>query len=189
MEAITISGYLWLAFLLVWLIWAFKTKATQVRESVSSRLPYTILNVAAFYLMFSGDVPRQYLRARLFEPNVWSNALGIVITAAGIAFAIWARVCLGGNWSSAVSVKVGHELVRNGPYRFVRHPIYTGLVLALFGTAIIRHQVRGAIALVLAYIGFKIKSRIEERTMTATFGAQYEEYSRTTGAILPRFRS
>jgi protein-S-isoprenylcysteine O-methyltransferase Ste14 len=186
MDAMAICGLLWGAFLLGWLLWAFKTKRTQVREGLSSRLSYTILNVAAFYLMFSGDVPREYLHARLFEPTVWSNALGIAITAAGIAFAFWARAYLGSNWSSAVTVKVGHELVRSGPYRFVRHPIYTGLILALFGTGIVRHQVRGVIAVVLAYIGFKIKSKIEERTMINTFGAQYDEYSRTTGAIVPR---
>ncbi len=189
MDAMTICGYLWEAFLLLWLIWAFKTKKTQVRESVSSRLSYMVLNVAAFYLMFSGDIPREYLRTRLFAPNIWTNTLGIAITAAGIAFAVWARVYLGGNWSGTVTVKVGHELVRNGPYRFVRHPIYTGLISSLFGTAIVRHQVRGIIAVVLAYIGFKIKSRIEERAMTNTFGAQYDEYSRATGAILPRLWS
>ncbi len=123
------------------------------------------------------------------RPKVWSNALGIAITLAGIAFAMWARVYLGGNWSSSVTVKVGHQLVRTGPYRFVRHPIYTGLISSLFGTAIVRHQVRGIIAVVLAYVGFKIKSRIEERTMISTFGAQYDEYSRTTGAIVPRLWS
>jgi protein-S-isoprenylcysteine O-methyltransferase Ste14 len=189
MDAMQICGLLWGAFLVVWLIWAFKTKRTRVREGFSSRLSYSILNVAAFYLLFSGDVPREYLGARLFEPIIWTNGLGIALTAAGIAFAFWARAYLGGNWSSAVTVKVGHELVRSGPYRFVRHPIYTGLMLALFGTAIVRHQVRGVIALVLAYIGFKIKSKIEERAMTDTFGAQYDEYSRTTGAIVPRLWS
>ena len=175
-------------FLVVWLIWAFKTKRTRTYEGFSSRLSYSILNVAAFYLLFSGDVPREYLRARLFEPSIWTNALGIALTAAGIAFAFWARAYLGGNWSSAVTVKVDHELVRNGPYRFVRHPIYTGLILALFGTAMARYQVRGVIALVLAYAGFKIKSKIEERAMTNTFGAEYDAYRRSTGAIMPKLR-
>ncbi|HTV65965.1 MAG TPA: isoprenylcysteine carboxylmethyltransferase family protein, partial [Bryocella sp.] len=90
--------------------------------------------------------------------------------------------------SGAVTVKVGHELVRTGPYRWVRHPIYSGMVLAMLGTALVRHQVRGVIAVVLSYIGFKIKSRIEEATMSATFGAAYADYSSTTGAILPRLR-
>jgi protein-S-isoprenylcysteine O-methyltransferase Ste14 len=189
MNAMAICGLLWTAFLVVWLIWAFRTKQTQVREGVSSRLSYTILTVAAYYLMFADKVPREYLRARLFAPSVWTNAFGIAITAAGIAFAFWARAFLGGNWSSAVTVKVGHELVRSGPYRLVRHPIYTGMILALCGTAIARHQLRGLIAVVLAYIGFKIKSRIEERAMTQTFGSQYDEYRRTTGAIIPRLWS
>jgi protein-S-isoprenylcysteine O-methyltransferase Ste14 len=189
MGAMLICGYLWVAFLVVWIVWGFKTKAIQQREGMSSRLPYTLLNVAGFYLMFSGDVPQEFLRARLFSPSIWSNALGIAITAAGIAFAMWARAYLGGNWSSSVTVKVDHQLIRTGPYRWVRHPIYTGMISALVGTAIVRHQVRGVIAVALVYVGFKLKSKIEERTMTQTFGAQYEDYSRTTGAIVPRLWS
>jgi protein-S-isoprenylcysteine O-methyltransferase Ste14 len=79
-------------------------------------------------------------------------------------------------------------LVRSGPYRWVRHPIYTGLISAMVGTAIARHQVRGLLAVVLAYVGFKIKSKIEERTMVSTFGTAYDDYSRTTGAIVPKLR-
>lgn len=188
MGAMQICDCLWVAFLVVWLIWAVRTKATQVREGVFSRLSYTIINVVAFYLMFSGDAPREYLSARLFSPNPLTAALGIAITFAGIAFAVWARVYLGGNWSSSVTLKVGHQLIRSGPYRWVRHPIYAGMTLAMFGTAIVRAQVRGAIAVILVYLGFKIKSKIEERVMTDTFGAEYDDYRSSTGAILPRLR-
>ncbi len=188
MDAMQICWVLWIVFFVVWVIWGFKTKATQTHESVSSRVSYTILTVAAFYLMFGGDVPRQYLRARLFQPTLWTDSLGIAMTVAGIAFAVWARVFLGGNWSSAVTVKVDHQLVKNGPYRWVRHPIYTGLLFALAGTAVVRHQLRGVIALILAYAGFKVKSMIEERTMTNTFGAEYDAYRSSTGAIMPRLR-
>ncbi len=189
MDPMLICGYLWVAFFVVWVVWGLKTKAIQQREGASSRLSYTLLNVAGYYLMFGNDVPRELLRTRIFNPSTWTNALGIAVTVAGIAFAMWARVYLGGNWSSAVTVKVDHQLIRTGPYRWVRHPIYTGLISALVGTAIVRHQVRGVIAVALVYCGFKLKSKIEERTMTATFGAQYEEYSRTTGAIVPRLWS
>ena len=95
MDAMQICWVLWIVFFVVWVIWGFKTKATQTHESVSSRLSYTILTVAAFYLMFGGDVPRQYLRARLFQPTLWTDSLGIAVTVAGIAFAVWARVFLG----------------------------------------------------------------------------------------------
>lgn len=186
MTAIHVCEYLWIGFFVVWVIWGFKTKAVQQRESVSSRLSYTLFTFAAYYMMFAGDVPREWLRVRVFAPNAATNAIGIAITIAGIAFAIWARIYLGGNWSSSVTVKVGHQLIRTGPYRFVRHPIYTGLIVSLLGTAVVRHQVRGLVAVVLAYVGFKLKSKIEERTMTTTFGAQYDDYARTTGAIVPR---
>jgi len=188
MGAMQICDVLWVAFLVVWLIWAIRTKPVQRREGVSSRLSYTIINIAAFYLMFAGDVPREYLRAHLYSPNGLTDALGIAITFAGIAFAVWARIYLGGNWSSSVTLKVDHQLVRSGPYRWVRHPIYTGLTLAMLGTAIVRAQVRGVIAVVLVYIGFKIKSKIEERVMTDTFGPEYDDYRSRTGAILPKLR-
>jgi protein-S-isoprenylcysteine O-methyltransferase Ste14 len=185
----SICKLLWAAFLVLWLIWALRTKPTQSREGVSSHLSYAVLTIAAAYLMFSNDVPRSWLRIQLFPANLWTDLLGIVVTAAGLAFAVWARAYLGGNWSSSVTVKVGHQLVRTGPYRWVRHPIYSGMILAMLGTALDRCQLRGLIAVVLLYLGFKIKSRIEETAMQATFGAEYAEYSRTTGAIVPRLRS
>lgn len=188
MSAMTICSSLWVGWLAIWLLWAIGTKRTERREAPSSRLPYALLNIAAFWLMFAGDVPQGWLRIRLYPPTLWTNWLGIAITIAGLGLAIWARAYLGRNWSSVVSVKVGHQLIRSGPYRWVRHPIYSGLILAMTGTALARHQVRGLIAVVLLYVGFTIKSRIEEQTMTATFGPEYAQYASTTGAILPRLR-
>ncbi len=188
MSAMTSCLYLWVTWFVIWLLWAIRGKRTQQREGVSSRLSYTILNVAAFWLMFADDIPRDWLRTRLYALNPWIEALGIAITVAGLAFAIWARAYLGTNWSGVVSVKVGHELVRNGPYRWVRHPIYSGMILGMLGTALVRHQVRGFIAVVLLFAGFTIKSRIEEQVMNATFGPEYAEYASTRGAIIPRLR-
>ena len=186
MSGMSICGYLWCAWLVVWLLWAMGGKRTQQREGVSSRLSYMVLTIVAFFLMFSSDVPRDWLRIRLFAASPWTEWLGIAITAAGLAFAVWARAYLGRNWSGAVTVKVGHELIRSGPYRWVRHPIYSGMILAMVGTALDRQQVRGVIAVALLYAGFKIKSRIEEQTMVATFGPEYAEYMNGTGAIVPR---
>jgi len=184
-----ICVYLWVAFLVIWFLAAIKTKPAQQRESISSRLSYTVFVIAAFLLVFGKQITPPWLRIHLFQPNLLSAVLGIALTAAGIGFAVWARFYLGANWSSNVTVKVGHALVRTGPYRFVRHPIYTGMILALLGTALQRAQVRGLIGVVLLYIGFKMKSKIEEQAMISTFGAQYDEYSRTTGAILPKLHS
>jgi protein-S-isoprenylcysteine O-methyltransferase Ste14 len=186
MDGMWVCGWLWIAFCVVWLIWAIKTKPVQQRESVSSRLSYTVLVVVGFYVVFSVGAVQPWMRFHLFPASRAVEILGVVLTAAGIGFAFWARIYLGGNWSGTVTVKVGHELVRTGPYRWVRHPIYTGLILALLGTALERRQVRGLIAVVLVYAGFKMKSKIEEQAMTNTFGAEYVDYSRSTGAIVPK---
>lgn len=184
----SICIWLWFAFLLTWLVWALRSKPTERREGISSRLSYMVLTIAGVYLMFSKNVPREWLRIPLLTANVGTALLGITLTAAGLGFAVWARAYLGGNWSSDITVKVGHELVRTGPYRWVRHPIYSGLLLAMVGTGLEVAQLRALVSVVLLYIGFKIKSKIEEQTMIATFGSEYEAYAAQTGAILPRLR-
>ena len=115
------------------------------------------------------------------------QSAGILLTAAGIAFAIWARFYLGQNWSSAVSIKVGHQLIRTGPYQWVRHPIYSGLLVALLGTALARGKMISLVALPLFFLGFWIKSRMEEQFMRKTFGQEYIDYSQSTGALVPKF--
>lgn len=89
-----ICVWMWVAFLVIWLIWAIRTKPTQTRESVSSRLSYIVLTIAAFGAMFGSSVPEGWLRTRLFAANLWTEVPGVVITAAGIGFAVWARVYL-----------------------------------------------------------------------------------------------
>jgi protein-S-isoprenylcysteine O-methyltransferase Ste14 len=181
-----ICVYLWAAFYVLWLIWALRTKPTRSREGLASRLSHRLPIIVAYVLMFIPYTAKGWLGFPIFPRELSVQLLSVVTTAVGLLFAVWARLYLGGNWSSAVTVKVGHELVRTGPYRWVRHPIYSGLVLATLGTAIANREVRGVIALVLAFIGFTIKSRVEERAMTSTFGAQYQDYSQSTGGILPR---
>ena len=188
MSGMSICGYLWTAFAVIWLVWGLRTKPTQIREGLGSRLSYMVATVAAFYAMFSGDIPLGWMQTRIIPRAPWIEALGIALTVAGMAFAVWARAYLGGNWSSNITVKVGHQLIRTGPYRWVRHPIYSGLILAMIGTALNRRQLRGLVAVVLLWVGFTIKSRIEERFMAATFGPEYNEYRQVTGALVPRPR-
>jgi len=186
MNPLQICNYLWLVLLVVWAVWALRAKRTQSRESLSSRLSYSLATVGGFYLALSTDVPIPWLRTRLFPAQPSVEFLGVALTAAGVGFCIWARAYLGGNWSGSVTVKVDHQLVRTGPYRLVRHPIYTGFLLGLLGTALVRGEVRGFLGVVVLYVGLKMKSKIEEHAMTAVFGPDYNDYSRTTGAILPR---
>lgn len=184
-----ICDILWVAFWAMWVVWALWMKKAERRESLATHLLHTLLAAAGFLLMFSGiEAPRPWLHFRLLPRTLWLDAFGIATTLAGFGFAIWARIHLGRNWSSSVTAKIGHELIRSGPYKWVRHPIYTGLLIALFGTALVLGQVRGLLALVLVYTAWKIKSRVEEHMMTSTFGAEYSAYASTTGAMFPRVR-
>jgi protein-S-isoprenylcysteine O-methyltransferase Ste14 len=110
---------------------------------------------------------------------------GTALVLAGLVFSVWARWHLGRNWSGIVTVKQGHTLIRSGPYRFVRHPIYTGLLLALAGTALAIGAAYGFIATALIFIGFVVKLEAEEARMRETFPAEYADYCRRTARLIP----
>jgi len=185
MDAVFIViSLLWLAWLGYWIVAARNVKAVAETASWQSRLIYSVpLFVAALLLLdrHLGHV----LNIRLVPHTLAIAWAGAVLTAAGHAFASWARVVLGTNWSGQVTVKEGHELIRTGPYALARHPIYTGLVLALLGTALAIGELRGLIALVLATGSFIYKMGIEERAMRRTFGSTYDAYARAVKALVP----
>jgi len=111
--------------------------------------------------------------------------VGAVLCVAGLGFCIWARVTLGRNWSSAVALKEGHELIERGAYRLVRHPIYTGLIAMFLATVIVLGHVGGIIGLVLVFVSFWIKLRDEERVMLKQFPDQYAAYQQRVKRIIP----
>lgn len=166
----------------------FQTKRTQEREPLSSRLLYGTPVAIGSYLIFSRYLPFAWERIPLLPRTPLLDATAVFLTAAGISFAIWARFYIGQNWSGAVTIKVGHELIRTGPYAWVRHPIYSGLLIALAGTGLARDRVVVLPAIALICLGFWIKSRIEEAFMRKTFGEQYVDYSKATGALVPKLR-
>jgi protein-S-isoprenylcysteine O-methyltransferase Ste14 len=188
MNAMRICSSLWLFLWLVWLAAWLRTKKTQERVDLGSSLGYGAPVVLAFYLLFSENLPVRWLELRFIPHDVFLEVLAVTLTALGIAFAIWARFYIGQNWSSAVTIKVGHQLIRSGPYAWVRHPIYSGLLLAMIGTVLALRELRGLLAFVLLCLGFWIKLRMEEGFMRKTFGLEYEEYSKSTGALIPRLR-
>lgn len=118
---------LWSAWALYWLISASAVKETQRRESTGSRLAHILPLLLAGWLLGTRHMPIEALTQPLFAPTFhWRYPLGALLVALGLAFAVWARVHLGRNWSGSVTVKAEHELIDSGPYALVRHPIYTG---------------------------------------------------------------
>jgi protein-S-isoprenylcysteine O-methyltransferase Ste14 len=112
--------------------------------------------------------------------------LGVLLTAAGVAVALWARWHLGANWSEVVTLKERHELIRSGPYCAIRHPIHTGILLGLLGTAIAMGEVSGLLAIAIAWLSFFWKARREESFLMHEFGELFEAHMKQTGMFLPK---
>ena len=178
---------LWTLFALYWLISAFKRKETKKRESMLQRLLYMLPLIAAFTLVFRPEARYGWLGERFLPDAAVLQWIAVLVTASGVAIAFWARWHLGANWSGVVTLKEGHELIRTGPYRFVRHPIYTGMLLMLLGTILAIGEVRGLIALLITWASFYVKARREESFLAQEFGPRFTEHSEHTGMFLPRF--
>jgi protein-S-isoprenylcysteine O-methyltransferase Ste14 len=175
----------WFTFLAIWLISALTTKRAVKRFSGPSRTVQVVLMFVAYFLLFDPQTAVGFLDWRFISRSDASTWTGIGMTLAGLLFAVWARIFIGRNWSSAITVKQDHQLIRTGPYAIVRHPIYAGLLVAILGTAIAIDEVRGLIAVALATVSFWMKSQVEERFMTEQFGAEYASYKRDVKALVP----
>jgi protein-S-isoprenylcysteine O-methyltransferase Ste14 len=179
-----LTGHLWQALVIVWLLSAFAVKRTVVKQSSKARFWYLFILALGAYLIF-GRVDVPWLNFAFFHVNVAIALAGFAIACIGIAFAIWARLTLGSNWSGAVTIKQDHTLVQSGPYRIVRHPIYTGLLIALAGSALQYGYLRSLIGVLLAGFGFWLKSLFEEQFMAQRFGDQYLVYRQRVRALVP----
>ena len=173
----------WLAWLAIWIAASFSVKRTQEREgwrdAIYNRAPVLL---GAVMIAAPGWLPAELTRRLLWGPA--GPAAGTILVAAGLAFAVWARWHLGRNWSGTVTVKRGHTLIRTGPYGAVRHPIYSGMLLALSGTALAMGEPRGFIGAALILAGFIVKLHAEEARMRETF-PDYADYCRNTARLIP----
>ena len=180
----------WLAFAFYWVVAAATAKQTKRSESVLNRLSYSLPLFIAVFLMVVPRAHRGWLGTRFVPASDASGWTGATLAVAGVALAIWARWHIGGNWSGTVTLKEGHELIRTGPYRRIRHPIYTGILLAGLGSAIEIGRIAALIALALGWGSFWFKAMREESFLREEFGEQFEEHCKQTGMFLPKpFRS
>ena len=153
----------WITFVVYWLISAFGQKAAAEKKSLLSGLPYRLpLMVGALLLWF----PRFHrpLNMALTPHGRWAVVCGAGICVFGLVVTIWARWTLAGNWSSEVAFKRGHELVKTGPYRFARHPIYSGVLLMCLATAMAVGELHSWLGFVVLCPGFWIKLKQEEKS-------------------------
>ena len=168
----------WAAFWLYWLVAAFSTKRGRVPWS--RELSVRAVIVVAVVLLIRLGV----FRGRGLDTDPWRAGLGLVLFALGLGFALWARVHIGRNWGTPMTRKDDPELVTSGPYHLVRHPIYSGILVAGVGTAVALSWFWLA-AVALAGVYFLYSATVEERDMTEQFPDAYPVYKRSTKMLVP----
>jgi protein-S-isoprenylcysteine O-methyltransferase Ste14 len=173
---------LWLIFNIYWSIASKDSAPKQRGESSLSRLAHMIAVNGALLLLI---LPVPGLTGRLLPDTLPLNAIGLTIQAASVIFAVWARRHLGSNWSGQVRIATGHQLVRSGPYRLVRHPIYTALVGMYIGTAVVSGQIHALLALTAMALAYWRKIQLEERVLADAFPGDHERYRGETWAWIP----
>jgi protein-S-isoprenylcysteine O-methyltransferase Ste14 len=175
---------LWIGWGLYWAWSSRGAKRVRRRESPASRAAHLVPLSLAAALLALPSLPG-WLGERWGTDRAATAVTAIALVGAGLAFSVWARRVLGGNWSASVTLKEDHEIVRSGPYRLIRHPIYTGLIVAVAGSALASGEWRGLVALGIAVAALWRKLRVEERWLAAEFGAGYADYRRQTRALIP----
>jgi protein-S-isoprenylcysteine O-methyltransferase Ste14 len=177
----------WCALMLAWLpgrLAGCRPRAPRQTAHRALQLAATALLFIGFMLLFNRALPGH--RVRVTPPAAALGALGAALTLAGVAFAIWARRTLGRNWSGVVmGVREGHELVQSGPYAIVRHPIYTGLLVAMLGTALITGTLPAYLGVAAGLCGILLRVAIEEELMAAEFGDAHAAYRQRTTKLVP----
>jgi len=178
----------WIILWVYWLLSAANQKAAKKREPFSERMRQILPMAACYILLFEPFMGFGWLGWRFIPKRVDVGLAGLLLTAMGVAFAIWARAHLGANWSAAVSIRADHELIRTGPYKRIRHPIYTGMLLATAGTALLVGELRGLLGFVICFTAFFLKASKEERWLASEFGEKFTEHVRKTGMFWPKSR-
>ena len=177
-----ISAALWIGFILYWSAAAKGASAARTSESASSRaLHQNLLNISLLLLFLR--VPG--LTGRWLPSGAGPVLAGLALHAGSALLAVWARRHLGRHWSGAITAKVDHELVRTGPYRLVRHPIYGAMLGMYLGTALVSGEWHAVLALAMVTAAYARKVRLEERHLRQVFGEEYDRYRVMSWAVIP----
>ncbi len=188
-ELLRILGYIWAAFGVYWIAVGSRTKVSLTHESTFYRLGRLVVLAITFALLFSERIAVGPLGLRIVPPLPTIAYSGFAFALVGLAVAMWARVHLGQYWSDKVVLKADHQLIRSGPYAHMRHPIYSGVLLGVAGTALLVGEWRGVFAFALLLTNYATKAKKEEGILSDRFGDQFQEHMRRAGFLFPRFRA
>ena len=176
---------IWAVWEIYWGVSSRSVKRAASKEPLATRIPVLIGLVLGFVLLLTPGWLGSFFGQRFLPENDILYFAGLAVLVFGVYWAFWARHTLGSNWSGRVTIKEDHELITVGPYKFVRHPIYTGVLFSYAGTTLAFGQVGNLFAIAVMLTVFAHKIRLEERVLDQHFGAKYAEYRRGTKALIP----
>jgi protein-S-isoprenylcysteine O-methyltransferase Ste14 len=177
--------FLWGGFFAYWWLSALRNR-TPLKRAPTRFGFLTSMGVPAGIVMLAAGLAAPWIYASRVLPDVLSIVIsGLLVVILGICFAVWARVHLGSNWSSRPAIRENHTITRTGPYAVVRHPIYTGILTGMLGTAIATGALLVFLVLLVIFVLFLIKIRMEEQFLLEEFGAEYERYRLEVKALIP----
>lgn len=186
MSAYSVVVVLWGIFWAYWFISALLTRS-QIKRRQSSIYRWLdwVLMILGFWILLSHAVTFSPLLWKFLPDNIGVKLIGIVILFSSLSFAIWVRIYLGQYWSGRIMIKVDHKLVRTGPYKMVRHPIYSGVLLGVIGSVIVIGDLVALIAFVLILADLLVKTWKEEKILVEEFGPAYIQYKKEVKALIP----
>jgi protein-S-isoprenylcysteine O-methyltransferase Ste14 len=172
----------WAIFAAWWAVRAFSAARTERVEASRQRVAFLALAAAGVLFLVA---PPEPLRRALWPTPTALLVAALAIEVAGVAFAIVAREYLGAMWSGRVTLKEDHRIIQSGPYRYVRHPIYTGVLTAIIGVVLARGNAAAILGFAFIAAGLARKIVSEEELLRGHFGAAYDDYRRKVAAIIP----
>lgn len=176
---------LWVAWSVSWFAAALWSAPTAKRPVFGSEIVYRFVTVAGVLMLF-GSFRAGHALPRLWPDNLALDWAMAALVAIGFLFCWWARIYLGRLWSGTVTKKAGHHVVDTGPYGIVRHPIYTGIILASYATAVVSGRMVALVGATVMLLGWYIKARLEERFLRAELDAQaYDAYAARVPMLIP----
>ena len=174
---------IWLGLLAVWVVTALRMKPLETRGTKHAEwTQWVALALAVALAVGAGGA---ILSRRIIPPSDGLAYMGLVLAALGCGFAVWARLTLGRNWSVSPTIRQGHALIRRGPYRLARHPIYTGILTGVLGTMLASGRLRVVVAMIVLTTALIFKIRTEEALLREQFGVDYERYRREVKRLIP----
>ncbi len=188
MSGVTIAIYIWSAFWIYWILSAINTRSKVKKESSGQKGTQRAIHLAfvviAFIITFF-QFRNIFLWNEIILHTPSVEYIGVIILVLSLLFAIWARVVLGRNWSGAIQKVEGQRLVCNGPYKYIRNPIYTGIVCGFFGTFITFGTIASLVGFIIILFIYIIKISKEQKFLIEEFGEEYKKYITKSWALIP----